>query len=262
MGAGVTTRGLGFLPDPIDIHDAELVAHNARALRNDAFPIPDSFTWAHTDIVPEPRDQSVTSSCVGQALAASIECRSAAIGERIVPSAKAIYDVARLMANRNALVDNGSSPSLAIEGTREFGLVAEERWPFSVANIDVKPPLDVFHAGADGVLMQHHRITPGRGCADEVKRLLCQGFFPCFAMTVDEAYDRYDGTDVYRAPSGRALGRHYQVVVGYDGDDFDVLGSWGKFWGRGGLARIARSVLESSDVSHWIVPAVLPVGIR
>ncbi len=265
LGDGMT-HSFGFLPDPRDIHDAELVAHNSRALRRDAFPVPPTFTWAvDPAIVPLPRDQSVTSSCVGQALAASVEMRSATVGRRIVPSAKAIYDFARMVdtTDRKApLLDIGCSPSRAIEGTEDYGLVSEERWPFSVADIDTKPPLDVIQAGADGVLAQHHRITPGRGACDEVRRMLANGFFPCFAMTVDEAYDRYDGSDVYRAPSGRALGRHYQVCVGYyEGGVIEVLNSWGTSWGRDGLARISEEVLESSDVTHWIVPAVLPTGV-
>jgi len=254
-------RGLGFLPDPTDIVDAETIARPLRALTGSSLStLPDAFSWLHTGNVPQPRDQSVTSSCVGQALAASVQIRAAISGHSAVPSASAIYAIARMLDQSRdmPLVDVGSSPSRAIEGAKEWGMVSESRWPFSVANVDVKPPLDVFQNGLDATLGQHYRIPSGWGAIDGIKRALVAGYIPIFAMTVDEAYERYDGSDVYRAPSGRVLGRHMQCIVGYDGSDFEILNSWGSGWGRDGIARIGSSVMASSDVSSIIVPTVVP----
>ena len=252
-------RGLGFLPDPSDIVDAETIARPLRALTGSSLStLPDAFSWLNTGHVPAPRDQSVTSSCVGQALAASVQIRAGIAGHIVVPSASALYAIGRLVENpRMPLVDVGSSPSRVIEGAKEWGMVSEERWPFRVDTIDVKPPLDVFHNALDATLGQHYRIPSGWGAVDGLKRALVAGYIPGFAMTVDEAYDRYDGSDVYRAPSGRVLGRHMQCVVGYDGDVFEVLNSWGTGWGRQGIARIAASVMASSDVSSIIVPTTV-----
>lgn len=253
-------RGLGFLPDPSDIVDAETIARPLRALVGSSISgLPDTWTWTVTGAVPPARDQSITSSCVGQALAASVQIRAAISGHSVVPSASAIYAIARMLDQSRdmPLVDVGSSPSRAIEGAKEWGMVAESRWPFSVANVDVKPPLDVFQNGLDATLGQHYRIPSGWGAIDGIKRALVAGYIPGFAMTVDESYDRYDGSDVYRAPSGRVLGRHMQCVVGYDGDVFEVLNSWGVGWGRQGIARIAASIMASSDVSSIIVPTTV-----
>lgn len=256
-------RGCGFIEDPSEIVEAELYARNARGLIGSTTSVPESWTWAVTDAMPRPRDQGPTSSCVGQALAASIEMRSAIQGHRVVPSAKAIYDIARMMdARGSALVDAGSQPSRAIEGTKEYGLVSESRWPFSVADIDVAPPLDVFHAGCDAMLGQHYRVTPGRGAAQAIREALVKGYIPVFAMTVDEAYDQYDGSDIYRVPSGRSLGRHMQAIVGYLGETFEVLNSWGASWGREGVARVASTIIESSNVSSIIVPTIVPLSVH
>jgi Papain family cysteine protease len=253
-------RGLGFLPDPTDIVDAETIARPLRALTGSSIStLPDAFSWLHTGNVPQPRDQSVTSSCVGQALAASVQIRAAISGHSVVPSASALYAIGRLVENpRMPLVDVGSSPGRVIEGAKEWGMASEERWPFSVGAIDIAPPLDVFRASLDATLGQHYRIPSGWGAPEAIKRALVAGYIPIFAMTVDEAYDRYDGSDVYRAPSGRVLGRHMQCIVGYDGSDFEVLNSWGTGWGRDGIARIGSSVMASSDVSSIIVPTVVP----
>lgn len=258
-------RGLGFLPDPSDIVDAETIARPLRALTGSSISeLPDAWTWAVTGAVPPARDQSITSSCVGQALAASVQIRAAIMGHSVVPSASAIYAIARMLDQSRdmPLVDVGSSPSRAIEGAKEWGMVAESRWPFSVAAVDTKPPLDVFQNGLDATLGQHYRIPSGWGALDAIKRALVSGYIPIFAMTVDEAYDRYDGTSVYSAPGGRSLGRHMQAIVGYAGDAFEVLNSWGSGWGRDGIARIGSSVMASSDVSSIIVPTVVPQQVH
>jgi hypothetical protein len=255
----VTRRGLGFLADPDGLEDAELVSANVRSLLGETATPPPSFTWVVTGAVPRPRDQASTSSCVGQALAASVQIRAAILGREVIPSAKGIYDVARLLsAPGQPLADGGSQPALAMDGVREYGLVSEDRWPFSVAEIDALPPLDVFQHGCDARLDRHYRITPGRTAGQSIREAIAKGFIPIFAMTVDESYDRYDGTDVYRVPSGRVLGRHMQAIVGYHDDVFEVLNSWGDGWGREGIARVSSSIIESSDVSSIIVPTVVP----
>lgn len=255
-------RGLGFLPDPAEIVEAELVAHNARALVPSPTRSPEVFTWVPTGAVPVARDQETTSSCVSQSIVASATARAALLDRKIEPSVMALYAFSRLLESPRALLhDTGSSPSRAIEAARSLGFVAESRWPFSVARIDVQPPIDIFQAGQDARLGQHYRITPGRGAARAIKEAVVAGYFPIFSMSVDEAYDRYDGSDVYRAPSGRVLGRHMQTIVGYAYDDFEVLNSWGTGWGRDGMSRIAGSILESSDVISIIVPTVVPTQV-
>lgn len=255
-------RGLGFLADPEDIHDAELVAWNVNGLPGISMARgqgADSFSWRpHVASIP---DQLNSSSCVGQAMASSLELLGHIKGNPIPrPSAQAIYAIARLLdAPQKPLFDVGCSPSRAIEGMREHGLVAEKWLPFDVSRINDPPPWDVFQRGFDAMLAQHYRYAPGMGAAANTRSAIRAGYVPTFAMTVDESYSAYDGSDVYRVANGRVLGRHMQCVVGYGEDYFEVLNSWGDGWGDHGFARISSAFLESSAVTSWIVPTSLPL---
>lgn len=253
------TRGLGFLPDDEQLVGVEHRTRHLELLVGAEADVPETFTLAHLAAI---QDQGATSSCVGQALKTSVDVRARHVGADIPPvSAKAIYDVARLMrAPHQPLVDAGSQPSAAIEGMHRHGVVSEARWPFSHAGIDEPPPVDVFLAGAVALLGGHYRIPPGRGLAELVRRALAAGFVPCFAMQVDQAYFDYAG-GVVRAVDGPVLGAHMQAIVGYDAEAFTVAGSWGTAWGEGGFARLSPALLESATCSSFLVPTVLPMQV-
>src|SRR3990167_3734272 len=78
------------------------------------------------------QEQRASSSCVGQAFSTAIYLRANLAGHPIArPSAKAIYDIARLSDQKNVLVDQGSRPRAALDGMLEYGLVAADRWPLT-----------------------------------------------------------------------------------------------------------------------------------
>jgi hypothetical protein len=253
-----------FIADDPDIVEAQLVAFHASQLVGSPTNLPGSVSWRpYVRTIP---DQGPTSSCVGQAFATAIETRSHVAGSPIDrPSAKAIYDIARMIGTgRTApLFDGGSSPTDAMNGMREYGLVSERRWPFSIDAINVKPSLDIFHAGCDALLGQHYRIASGGGAANMLRQALAKGFIPCFAMSVDDAFMAWGDSAVYSAPLGPSVGWHMQAIVGYSDDFFEVAGSWGGSWADGGFVRIAASFIESSSLVHSIlVPTVLPISVH
>lgn len=271
----MTLRGCGFHSDPDEIVSAQLIAYHARALVGAApSSLPASFSWrAMLPTLPggspDMVDQGRTSACVGAALSSSILLRSHISGNPIKrPSVKAIYDLARMQAAPRAatLFDGGCSPTDAINGIKEYGLVAEWRWPLQDQNagtdyINAKPPLDVFHHGLEALLGQHYRIAPGRGAAQLLREALFQGYIPTFAMDVFEDYQSYDGSAVYRSTGGHFVGRHMQAIVGWAEDYFEVLNSWGLDWGDAGFSRIADSFIESRGVDSLLVPTVIPLSV-
>lgn len=256
------TRGLGFLPDPPEVVEAQLIACNVQHLPGIALetPLPSSFTFgAYVPFVP---DQGATSACVGEFFASSVRVASRARGDDVDPSEKAVYDVARLvMGQRDALLDAGCYPTAAINGVMRYGFVARERWPLTDANVNDLPPWDVFQHGASAILGQYYRIAPGSGAARQLKLALRAGHVPGFAMDVDESFMRYDGSDVFRTLGGPVVGRHMQAIVGWEDDVFIVLGSWGAGWGARGFARIASSFIESLACDSMLVPTVLPISV-
>lgn len=250
----MTLRGCGFHDDPREIVSAQLVAYHARDLVGAASSsLPREFSWrAH---VPGVANQGSTNSCVGQAFASSLELRSILMGSPIRrPSAKAIYDLARMERNRTApLFDGGCGPQDAINGIKLSGIVAEERWPLTAENVNVKPEWDVFQHGLAATIGQHYRIQDGNGAAQLLREAVHQRYLPVFAMDVYENFQDYDGSGVYRATGGRFVGRHMQVVVGWGDDYLEVLNSWGDEWGDGGFSRISESFIQSKAAGSFIV---------
>lgn len=207
-------------------------------------------------------DQAATSACVGFAFATACFMRASISGHAIPrPSAKAIYDFARLIDMPAVLEDIGSRPRSAIQGMREYGLLAEDRWPMTTP-INELPPLDIFIHGRDALLTGHYRIEPGPGCGGLIRRALVAGFIPTFAMPVDEAYLTYDGSSVYQGVAGNVVGRHAQAVIGCTEDTFLVANSWGRRWGLEGMARIAASFFDTVAVADVLVPTVIPAEVR
>lgn len=261
--ASRSRRGKGCLRDPADVVRAEILERpvgQLLAVRRPVIVHP-SCSWVpYVETIP---DQGATEACVGHAFATSLHVRSLLAGSPIArPSAKGIYDVARLLDRPGQpLVDVGCSPSAALHGMARFGLVAEERWPTTEGGIDERPPLDVFTHGLGSLLSGWYRIASGPGAAEGVRAALAAGHVPVFAMDVDEAYEDHDGADVVRALAGPVVGRHMQALVGYGPEGFTVAGSWGRAWGRGGYAVIAEELLESPACDGFIVPTLLPLQV-
>lgn len=255
-------KGLGFLPDDEALVGAELRERHARGLVDTTLEtLPERWDLSpHVETIP---NQGSTSSCVGHALATSLEVRGRVSGSPIArPSAKAIYDVARMVrAPRRELGDFGCQPSAAIDGISRYGLVAEARWPLDEANVNELPPLDVFAHGVGALLGAHYRIPSGLGAAGLLRRALHAGYVPVFAMTVDDAYFEHAGRTAYRAQLGPVVGSHMQALVGYLEDVFVVANSWGTEWGTGGFALLGADFLESAACSSFIVPTILPLRV-
>lgn len=253
-------RTFGHLPDNEGLVFVDLECRHIGALLGAPSPLPGGID--HRNRLPDIPDQGHTSSCVGQAIATSVFLRAKACDAPIPrPSASAIYSIARLLDDPGkSLHDNGSRPALALRGATIYGLVTETRWPLVEANINAMPPLDVFVHGQLAKVVDYYRV-PKDGAAHAVKAALSRGYFPCFAMQIDEAFESLTTFDVYQGLTGPSLGGHYQCIVGYDDEAFIVAGSWGPEFGEGGFVRVAQSFINSGAVSDILVPTIVPKEI-
>lgn len=212
------------------------------------------------DLLDGVQDQGGSNSCVGQALASSIYLTAASSGQTIErPSAKGIYDLARLVDSPNVLDDVGSRPRAAIIGMQDYGMVANSRWPLTALNVNDKPPLDVFQHAYPARLSAYYRIV-GASSALLVRTALARGFFPVFGMPVDEAYQAHDGRTTFTGLRGPMVGYHMQCVIGCGTDDLLVLNSWGRGWGDGGFIRIADAAFDTLAFDV-LVPTVAPAAV-
>lgn len=252
---------LGYLPDAPDARDwafGESKLMTARPLSSAA-----SFDYRSHDVA---RHQ-VGNSCVGQSLAAAAYLAMAIAGTPIqFPSALAIYSGARLLDDQAKpgaprLSDWGCRPRSAMTFARDHGLVAESRWPETLAAMNAVPPLDVWQEGASATIEAFYRIQSGPGAADGMREALRRGYCPMFGMIVDSKYDQIGG-GIYDSPGGTKHGGHAQVVIGFSAvlDAFIVRNTWGRAFGVNGYAWIAAGYMSQYATDIWVVTAAPPVG--
>lgn len=173
------------------------------------------------------RDQGSTESCVGQGTSSGFELTSRAYNY-VVPNISAMFSYWLARLGESPVVDQGSSPFDCIRNISKYGVVAESRWKFDPAKINVEPPLDVWENGLE------HKITGVFGTygteITTIKQCLDNGFPICFAQTVDDQMDNYS-SGVLGKFDGTSRGSHYQCIVDYVDAGVVVLNSWGLGFG-------------------------------
>ncbi len=215
-------------------------------------------------------DQTVTSSCVGQAIGNAIEIRLRALGMALVEtvSRMAIYTWARMREERNrALHDDGCNPRDAILSIGSDGVPKEHDWPFDPKHINDALPWDVEQQASAGRIDAHYWID-----SDDIARVhdimnaLVQLYPVVFGTFVDTAYMNLTEAQALAGVTKMNLadargGDHMQCIVGYrtnaDGSvSFLVLNSWGSGWGWNGCAWVHQDVIMSKASGNFAVMQV------
>lgn len=261
--------GHGLLPDLPHFVRADNVTRPLSGLVG-AAPVPVGVD--RRQLLDRVLDQGATNACVGCALSTAIYLRGQMQGGVKRPSAKAIYDMARLVDMPGGpLMDVGCRPRAAILGIQEHGLVAWDAWKlpvpgeFDAPDIDAQPPFDVFANGADALLTAYYRADSG-DVVNALKQAIAMGHFPVFGMYVPPAYYGWAGRDVFKATDGaavdRTLGAHMQAACGYDDEALHVVSSWGTRHGDSGIVRISWGFIDSAWCFDRLVINTVPTGIR
>jgi hypothetical protein len=152
-------------------------------------------------------------------------------------------------------IDSGTYLRALFEVLNSFGFPPEGVWPYSVERFTQMPPTRAIRAAYDQMSpTTYHRIfSSGYDKADDIKRALAGGYAVPFGIDVNQRF--VDGTfdpSVPLGPMSNTVGGHAMVFVGYDGDVFDVLNSWGTGFGDGGYFKVsAEFVLETRD--DWAI---------
>lgn len=250
-------RLCGHIQDPFDGRDYDFLASSLYA----AAPL---ITSADIDLRPfcPPVANQIANNCCAHATStAAFATASCAWHPIKKPSVAFLYSVARLIGDpprrpgEPRLTDWGSGLRFMFEGMGRWGLIAEERWQEWFENINTVPPDDCWREGENATIEAYYRIPDGPSASDGVLAALQRGYFPVFAMLVDERWSQI-GREVWDEPGGKALGWHAMVVVGYSAtlDAFLVMNSWGRDFGfDGGFAWLSRRAMNERTVDKWVI---------
>lgn len=236
-------HGLGCRPDRIDSRDrafAELPLGVTRA--------PASHDLS--EFLGEVLDQGATNACVGFSWAQALRIQMAVDGWRrpFLPSPHAIYYWSRAFTGLET-TDGGSFLRDGARALERFGFPTESSWPSEVRTVNRAPGIAAFRSAADTRrLAGYYRIA--RGDTDAMRLAIAAGKPVVFGLKLRQSF--LDGNEeTIDRDSGRELGGHAVVGIGYDRGRVRLVSSWGRLWRDGGLAWITdRRAAEAQDV--WV----------
>lgn len=227
-------RGMGWIQDTPDARDR--TAHALLgALRN----LPPEATLEM--FVRRIRNQHEMSCCVGMAIAMAIDIRLKRMGYTTPePAPLPIYASARelgLADENDPLIDEGSSPRLAMKGVRELGVMAEADFPLDASNVNEKLMWGHRQKASQFRITAWYRITSeGMSRVADICNAIAQGYPVVFAAQIDQPFTVHTGREnvsVYNPALHR--GGHYMCIVGYKTVNgrviFRIANSWGEAWG-------------------------------
>ncbi|MBN2196388.1 MAG: C1 family peptidase [Polyangiaceae bacterium] len=203
----------------------------------------------HVDAV---LDQGPTQSCVAHAWAQALT-----IGDRIDgQSLPTLASVLFLYFNSRAWhdeeeIDAGTYLRTCAQGLVRFGRAPDRLWPFDVARVNTRPSWKAYRAAFDlRGPRGYYRIA--NGDLASVRRALAAGKPVVFGMAVEAAFVDDRGPLVIGDAQGPAIGGHAMCVVGYNGDNFEIVNSWGTGWRNGGFAWLTSGRLATAT-DLWAV---------
>lgn len=256
------TRGLGYRKDPPK-RPGDKPDYDARnKLR--ATPIP--YRASNRHLVLSVLDQGIIGSCVANAVMQAVRASQVRQGAINPPLGSRLwtYYLARAASNEQD-EDNGTFIRQAFAGITALGFPPESSWPYSDQGraFAVPPPPGVMRDAYDQrTPTEYHRIfATGADRVLEVKRALSQGYLVCFGSPVSISFCNGDlGVGPVPPPINEPIaGGHAQTLVGYVGDEFEVVNSWGESWGDRGYWTMSAEHLAWPEVSDlWLVETAPP----
>ncbi len=203
------------------------------------FKAPARWSWLDQNgrnFLPPVRNQGIYSTCIAFALCTTLEAMMNIEANVSGVSLSQWHLFAAGTQRNSANLLGGWAFPAALEQLKVSGTVAESVCPYYLIPGYVEP----------GSADRRHRLAGYEivSGAEAMKEALASGPLVT-SMRVYEDFVRYNG-GIYRNVTGRLVGNHAIVVVGYD----DALGcwicrnSWSQDWGESGNFRIVYSQIQ------------------
>jgi hypothetical protein len=239
-------RKFGYLPDEPDHRDrylAELLLGTIDLPRR--VSLTDQYTFSA-------RNQGATNACVGFAVSTALRA-ALEIDRKKRPELSAffVYYLARKEHDFSPiLLDGGTYLRAALKAVIRFG-AAEERLHPASAGTSRAPSWRALRDAYDyRGLRGYYRIPAGD--VQGVRQALASGRPVVAGFLVGQSFLDNDGPTRIVQQSAPFAGGHAVVVSGYDGDDFEIVNSWGASWRNGGRAKISEAFM-GAGTDLWAI---------
>ena len=223
------------------------------------------------------QNQVQTSTCVAQSSVRALELKRVmkyyneafqsgktpqdaltdALSKHVDLSRLALYYGARsLMDPPETDKDEGTFISLAADALSRWGICRESAWPFDQQKLFVPPTWMAMRDAYVHKIKTWHKIyTSGNDRVDDVILALAVGNPVVYGTLVDTNWQNYDGSQPLGPSSGKILGQHATVLIGWDPNKNVFIGenSWGTWWGQDGFYEIRPEVIASSNSDDFVL---------
>lgn len=218
---------------------------------------------------PPPGNQGAQSSCVAWATAyalrsyqAHIRSRASLVtGDGQIDSAR-VFSPAFIYNQINNGRDAGSLFSDALRLMQTRGVAPLQYMPYSSHDYTTLPSETALSVAANYRIEFWKQINVNQ--LVEIKSQLNAGYPVIIGAMVDEGFQDGGKGFVWDHVSGKQLGGHAMLIVGYDDDRnaFRVLNSWGTGWGDNGyywldygfFPRVVSEAFVAKDALEPVVP--------
>lgn len=206
-------------------------------------------------------NQRELGSCVGNSVVGALEFLQGRDGlPRRDLSRLFVYYNSRLM-HRAQDVDGGTFIRLAIGTLSSLGTCTEEKWPYDVSKVFVRPAWGSYREAYTNKVGAYYRIDgTGEDRVRQVKSALQTCNPVVFGVSIDQAFLDLRTGDVPMLNSKFIVGAHAMMLCGYDDNSrrFIVRNSWGTGWGDGGYCLMPYEYMDAGGADDfWVVTAAV-----
>ncbi len=244
------------------IQDNQINSH----ITNAASDLPDARDWYYRPAlvnlasrIDPPRnlhilDQKDEPACTGFALAAVINYLNQQRGddEKKV-SMRMLYEMARRNDEWQGEDYSGSSCRGAIKGWYNMGVAEEKLWsyqPNKPGDFTIEAAKNARANTVGAYYRLNHRVSDFHAALNEAGVVYC-------SARVHQGWEKKNVNNGLIPITEKYAGSHAFAIVGYDETGFWIQNSWGKQWGKDGLAIWSYEDWQKNIKDAWVLRLAL-----
>lgn len=214
-------------------------------------------------------DQQTIGSCTANAICAvygfdllnNFKFPSSSLKESFFPSRLYLYYKEREKETKNKIEDKGAVISDGINILQDNGVCSEEKWPYDISNVNIKPSTECDIEAKNHCSIEHRRVAQK---LEDIKNCISNNFPIVFGFDVFESFENLSENNNFIVSfpqiNEKQLGGHAVVIVGFNDETklFKIRNSWGESWGDKGYFYMPYEFVlnQSWCADFWIVSKV------